>query len=89
MYDYEDLRYSADKLPHWRSEFMIGFYEELAEFAAMSEDDGFLGQCAGQISDTPPAAAYCSLPTPFIDRNRAQQLQLLTIPKRGLEPGKG
>jgi hypothetical protein len=26
---------------------MLGFYEELADLAAMSEDDGFLGQCAG------------------------------------------
>jgi hypothetical protein len=27
--------------------FMLGFYEEMADLAAMSEDDGFLGQCAG------------------------------------------
>jgi hypothetical protein len=26
---------------------MLGFYEEMADLAAMSEDDGFLGQCAG------------------------------------------
>jgi len=26
--------------------FMLGFYEEMADLAAMSEDDGFLGQCA-------------------------------------------
>ena len=30
---------------------MLGFYEELAEFAAMSEDQGFLGQCATEIAE--------------------------------------
>jgi len=34
---------------------MLGFYEEMADLAAMSEDDGFLGQCAGsEIEKTAP-----------------------------------
>ena len=34
---------------------MLGFYEELADLAAMSEDDGFLGQCAGsELEKTAP-----------------------------------
>jgi hypothetical protein len=33
--------------------FMLGFYEEMADLAAMSEDDGFLGQCAGSESEKP------------------------------------
>jgi hypothetical protein len=27
---------------------MLGFYEEMADLAAMNEDDGFLGQCAAE-----------------------------------------
>jgi hypothetical protein len=34
---------------------MLGFYEEMADLAAMSEDEGFLGQCAG--SEMEKAAA--------------------------------
>ena len=30
---------------------MLGFYEEMAEFAAMSEDEGFLGQCATELGE--------------------------------------
>jgi hypothetical protein len=30
---------------------MLGFYEEMADLAAMNEDDGFLGQCAGSEAD--------------------------------------
>ena len=30
---------------------MRGFYEEMADLAAMSEDDGFLGQCAGSQTE--------------------------------------
>jgi hypothetical protein len=30
---------------------MLGFYEEMADLAAMNEDDGFLGQCAGSEED--------------------------------------
>jgi hypothetical protein len=30
---------------------VLGFYEEMADFAAMSEDQGFLGQCATEIAE--------------------------------------
>jgi hypothetical protein len=30
---------------------MLGFYEEMADLAAMNEDDGFLGQCASSEAD--------------------------------------
>jgi hypothetical protein len=62
---------------------MIDFYEELADFAAMSEDNGFLGQCAGE--DTDLATTWTEIITsgecgiaPV--RRGPQQLQLLAVP---------
>jgi hypothetical protein len=64
---------------------MTDFYEELADFAAMSEDDGFLGQCAGADADLPTlviepsASGECWIaPT----RGGPQQLQLLVVLER-------
>ncbi len=64
---------------------MTDFYEELADFAAMSEDDGFLGQCAGEADDLPvpstePAASgECGI-APM--QRGPQQLQLLVVAER-------
>jgi hypothetical protein len=64
---------------------MTDFYEELADFAAMSEDDGFLGQCAGEDTDLPAhptqiiTSGECGI-APV--RRGPQQLQLLAVPER-------
>lgn len=64
---------------------MTDFYEELAEFAALSEDDGFLGQCAGEADGLPASSTdiatsgECGIaPMP----QRPQQLQLLVVLER-------
>jgi len=58
---------------------MLGFYEEMADLAAMSEDDGFLGQCASSEIEkvTPEDQNACSnLPVTELLRRRPQQLRL-------------
>ena len=60
---------------------MLGFYEEMADLAAMSEDDGFLGQCASpEIEKTAPEDqnACSGLPVIELLRRRPQQLMLTT-----------
>jgi hypothetical protein len=60
---------------------MLGFYEELADLAAMSEDDGFLGQCAGsELEKTPPDEqnSLCELPAAKLLRREPLQLKLST-----------
>lgn len=64
---------------------MVGFYEEMADFAAMSEDDGFLGQCATEGTEWCPTPIRSELPTPPNDpvtRRGPRQLQLLVLPRR-------
>jgi hypothetical protein len=59
---------------------MRGFYEEMADLAAMSEDDGFLGQCAGSEIEKSAAEDQHSpsnLPTELLPRG-PRQLKLLT-----------
>lgn len=76
---------SLANLPATGRADMTDFYEELADFAAMSEDEGFLGQCAGEAVDL--AAPSTEMATsgkcgiaPV--RQRPQQLQLLVVPER-------
>ncbi len=62
---------------------MLGFYEEMANFAAMSEDAGYLGQCASEPLDPPittlaDSAVTTITPGPANIRRRPQQLQLLS-----------
>jgi hypothetical protein len=62
---------------------MLGFYEDMADLAAMSEDDGFLGQCAGsEIEKGAPADqnSPSSLPAAGLlrPRPRPRQLKLST-----------
>ena len=64
---------------------MTDFYEELADFAAMSEDDGFLGQCAGEDADLPVLSTEAGTSgecwiAPA--RRGPQQLQLLVVLER-------
>ncbi len=62
---------------------MQGFYEEMAEFAAMTEDEGFLGQCASDITDHLPRNDHRvtgSAGGNFLPR-QARQLQFLAIEK--------
>ena len=64
---------------------MTDFYEELADFAAMSEDDGFLGQCAGGDADLPglPTETGTSGECWIAPARRGpQQLQLLVVLER-------
>jgi hypothetical protein len=59
---------------------MLGFYEEMADLAAMSEDDGFLGQCAGSEIEKSAAEDQHSpsnLPIELLPRG-PRQLKLLT-----------
>jgi hypothetical protein len=59
---------------------MLGFYEEMADLAAMSEDDGFLGQCAGsEMEKGAPEDqnSPSSLPVGLL-RPRPRQLKLST-----------
>jgi hypothetical protein len=58
---------------------MLGFYEELADLAAMSEDDGFLGQCAGsELEKAAPDEqnSLSGLPAAKFLRRRPLQLRL-------------
>jgi hypothetical protein len=67
---------------------MVGFYEEMADFAAMSEDDGFLGQCAGETIEPPCYPAQPVMwtgPVPVSSHREPQQLQLLVILRQGDE----
>ena len=60
---------------------MLGFYEEMADLAAMSEDDGFLGQCASsEIEKVTPEDQNTSSNLPVTEslRRRPQQLKLTT-----------
>ena len=61
---------------------MLGFYEEMADLAAMNEDDGFLGQCAGsEIEKGAPEDqnSPSGLPAAELLRRRPQQLKLSTF----------
>jgi len=56
---------------------MLGFYEEMADLAAMSEDDGFLGQCAGSEIETPEDQNFLSsLPAVALLPRAPRQLKL-------------
>jgi hypothetical protein len=60
---------------------MLGFYEEMADLAAMSEDDGFLGQCAGSEIEKPAPEDQNStsgLPAVELLRRMPRQLKLST-----------
>ena len=60
---------------------MLGFYEEMADLAAMSEDDGFLGQCAGSELETATPDdqnSLSSLPAAELLRRGPRQLKLST-----------
>ena len=62
--------------------FMLGFYEEMADLAAMSEDDGFLGQCASsEIEKVTPEDqnASSSLSVTELLPRRARQLKLTAV----------
>jgi hypothetical protein len=62
--------------------FMLGFYEEMADLAAMNEDDGFLGQCAGsEIEKAAPEDqnSPSSLPATESLQRRPRQLKLSTL----------
>jgi hypothetical protein len=79
-------RYISAKLAcHPGRADMTDFYEELADFAAMSEDDGFLGQCAGADADLPApstemtTSGECGIAAM---RRGPQQLQLLVVLER-------
>jgi hypothetical protein len=61
---------------------MIGFYEEMADLAAMSEDDGFLGQCAGSQTEKSAPEEHLpvsSLPPVDLLRREPRQLKLATF----------
>jgi hypothetical protein len=62
--------------------FMLGFYEEMADLAAMNEDDGFLGQCAGsEIERAAPEdqnSPSISLVAELL-RRQSRQLKLSTL----------
>jgi hypothetical protein len=60
---------------------MLGFYEEMADLAAMSEDDGFLGQCASSEIEKvthEDQNASSGLPVTELLRSRPRQLKLTT-----------
>jgi hypothetical protein len=63
---------------------MLGFYEEMADLAAMSEDDGFLGQCAGsEVEKGAPEDQNSNSPSSFpavqLPRRGPRQLKLSTF----------
>jgi hypothetical protein len=61
---------------------MTDFYEELADLAAMSEDDGFLGPCARADAALPALSTqlYTSGERWIAPARRGpQQLQLLVV----------
>jgi hypothetical protein len=58
---------------------MLGFYEEMADLAAMNEDDGFLGQCASsEIEKCPPEEkkSFYGLPAAQLLARKPLQLSL-------------
>ncbi|HWZ24703.1 MAG TPA: hypothetical protein VN037_05430 [Verrucomicrobiae bacterium] len=58
---------------------MLGFYEEMADLAAMSEDDGFLGQCASsEMENGAPEVQnfFPTLPTVELLPRAPRQLKL-------------
>jgi hypothetical protein len=60
---------------------MLGFYEEMADLAAMNEDDGFLGQCAGsEIEKAAPEEhnSLSNLPAIALLPRAPRQLKLST-----------
>jgi len=60
---------------------MLGFYEEMADLAAMSADDGFLGQCAGSELEKPAPEdqnSPTSLPATELLPGGPRQLKLST-----------
>ena len=60
---------------------MPGFYEEMADLAAMNEDDGFLGQCAGSEAEKGAPEdqnSPSSLPAAELLRRVPRQLKLST-----------
>jgi hypothetical protein len=69
---------------------MLGFYEEMADLAAMSEDDGFLGRCASsEIEKVMPEDQNASSSLPITDLLRRRPLQLkLTTTLSGTLSGK-
>lgn len=60
---------------------MLGFYEEMADLAAMSEDDGYLGQCATDIAEPLRGDEIKVRPRceGHLFRGGPRQLQLLVI----------
>jgi len=67
---------------------MPGVYEDMADFAAMSEDEGFLGQCAGDVVElASPEPQPLSAVQPLSRSRGPRQLQLLVIPKPATEGG--
>ena len=61
---------------------MLGFYEEMADLAAMSEDDGFLGQCAGSEAEKGAPEdqnSTSSFPVVQLLRRGPRQLKLSTF----------
>jgi hypothetical protein len=61
---------------------MLGFYEEMADLAAMNEDEGFLGQCAGseiERSAHEDQHSSASLPVAQLLRREPRQLKLSTF----------
>jgi hypothetical protein len=60
---------------------MLGFYEEMADLAAMSEDEGFLGQCAGSEIEKGASEdqnSPCSLPSVKLLPRGPRQLKFST-----------
>jgi hypothetical protein len=69
---------------------MLGFYEEMADLAAMSEDDGFLGQCASSEIEKVALEEQkfsSSLPITELLQRRPRQLKL-TATLSGTPAGK-
>lgn len=60
---------------------MLNFYEEMANFAAMSEDAGYLGRCATKIGQLFRGDKR-TVRAPYkggLLREKPRQLQLLTV----------
>ena len=67
---------------------MSNFYEEMADFAAMSEGAGYLGQCAEEVAEpfhTQGRAVSDSYDGDFL-RGKARQLKLLVVLHEGRRP---
>jgi hypothetical protein len=64
---------------------MVDFYEEMANFAAMSEDDGFLGRCGTRSDELAVVTLHkLNVASPKIPvvRPEPKQLPLLAIPEQ-------